>query len=92
MTRTISTAVARDAVNKIQAIVDGPLLLQLIELERQAQVLADPIMWDGRLAEELRSKWLERKRQLSTVRALIEELQREVDTINRNIMHAGGNA
>lgn len=40
--RVLSTATAREAIERFQRIVQGPLLQQISDLNREGQVLSDP--------------------------------------------------
>ncbi len=89
--RVVSTATAREAITKIQQIVDGPLLQQINDLNREGQRLSEPNNWDGRLAREFRTGWADTYNKLIQTQRALEELRRQVAQINQNIMSAGGN-
>lgn len=90
--RVLSTPQAQESINRFQQIVNGPLLEQINALHREGQTLSDPNVWDGRLASEFRGNWSETNRRLNEMRQSLEELRRQVATINKNIMQAGGNS
>lgn len=89
--RVLSTGTAREAITRLQTIINGPLLEQINDLTREGQKLADPNVWDGRLATEYRGRWQETQQQLKTVKDSLDELRRQMAQINQNIMQAGGN-
>lgn len=89
--RVLSTATAREAISAFQRIVNGPLLQQISELNSQGQILSDPGNWDGRLAAEFRNQWADTHRKLLSTQQALEELRRQIQQINQNIMQAGGN-
>jgi uncharacterized protein YukE len=88
--RVLSTATAREAIERFQRIVQGPLLQQISDLNREGQVLSDPNNWDGRLAAQFRAHWAETHQKLLAIRDALEELRRQIAQINQNIMQAGG--
>jgi len=89
--RVLSTAAAREAIQKMQQIINGPLMEQIDALNRQGQTLSDPNVWDGRLAQQFRSDWPEMYRALTRAREAVEELRTNAQKINEDIMRAGGN-
>lgn len=89
--RVLSTAIAREAIVKFQQIVNGPLLQQIADLNREGQRLSEPNNWDGRLANEFRSNWADTHQKLLGIQRSLEELRAQVAVINQNIMQAGGN-
>ncbi|NJN15017.1 MAG: pyrophosphorylase [Oscillochloris sp.] len=91
MDRVLSTAIAREAITRFQQIVNGPLLQQIGDLNREGQLLSDANNWDGRLASEFRTHWSDTNQKLLTVQRTLEELRQQVAKINQNIMQAGGN-
>lgn len=89
--RVLSTATAREAITSFQAIVNGPLLEQINQLNAKGQILSQPNNWDGRLAGEFRSHWADTHQRLVVVQQNLEDLRRQIHQINQNIMQAGGN-
>jgi uncharacterized protein YukE len=89
--RVLSTGEARQAIVKMQQVINGPLVEQIDTLNRQGQTLSDPNVWDGRLAQEFRSHWPEVYSSLQKAKEQLEELRSSVQKINENIMGAGGN-
>jgi hypothetical protein len=55
--RVLSTAEAKQAIQKLQQIINGPLVEQIRALDTQGRVLSDPNVWDGNLAQQFRSEW-----------------------------------
>ena len=92
MARVLSTDEAKQAVTKMQQIINGPLLDQITALNKEGQTLSRPDVWDGQLAQQFRSNWPQTHNNLKNVQTQLEELRKAVDTINRDIMSAGGNA
>ncbi len=90
--RVLSTGTAREAIMRFQSIVQGDLLSQIQNLNAQGQILSQPDVWDGRLAQEFRSNWPEINSQLLQMQQTLVELREKVQQINQNIMSAGGNA
>lgn len=89
--RVLSTATAREAITAFQAIVNGPLLEQIAQLNGKGQILSQPGNWDGRLAAEFRGHWADTHQKLVGIQQALEELRRQIQQINQNIMQAGGN-
>jgi uncharacterized protein YukE len=89
--RVLSTGAARQAIERFQRIVQGPLLQQINDLHREGQLLSDPTQWDGRLAAQFRDHWADTHQRLAAVQQSLEELRRQIAQINQNIMQAGGN-
>jgi uncharacterized protein YukE len=90
--RVLSTAIAREAITRFQAIIQGPLLDQIVELNKQGMLLSEPNNWDGRLATEFRGYWSDANQKLVAIQHALEELRKQVAQINQNIMQAGGNS
>jgi uncharacterized protein YukE len=89
--RVLSTPEAESAIQKLQQIINGPLIEQIEALNREGRTLSDQNVWDGQLAGEFRNGWPETDRSLRKVREELEELRASVQRINENIMTAGGN-
>jgi uncharacterized protein YukE len=89
--RVLSTTAAREAIQRFQQVVNGPLLDQINALDREGKALSEPNNWDGRLAAEFRGNWPGIHSQLVTLKNTLEELRTKVAVINQNIMSAGGN-
>jgi uncharacterized protein YukE len=91
MTRVVSSAEAQSAITQMQSIINGGLMEQIRNLDAQGQKLCDPNNWDGKLAADFRGQWPETNRALDNVVMQLEELRNKVQSINMDIMSAGGN-
>jgi uncharacterized protein YukE len=89
--RVLSTMTAKQAITKMQQIINSGLVEQIEALNREGQILCDPNNWDGRLAIEFRNNWPQTYQALKRAKDELEELRKNVQTINENIMRAGGN-
>jgi uncharacterized protein YukE len=89
--RVLTTAQAREAIQKLQQIINGPLLDQIRSLDNQGRMLADSSVWDGNLAQQFRSEWPVVHQTLMKTQQTLDELRQNVQRINQNIMTAGGN-
>ncbi|MBC8252708.1 MAG: WXG100 family type VII secretion target [Ardenticatenia bacterium] len=90
--RVLSTAEAKQAITRMQQIINGGLVEQIQRLNTEGQKLSQPNIWDGRLAGEFRSNWPQTHKTLQEAQRQLEELRAKVQKINENIMRAGGNA
>lgn len=90
MARVLSTDQAKQSIQKMRQIINGPLLEQIDALNREGQTLSQPDIWDGRLAQKFRSDWTETHNNLMKTKANLEELRANIEKINQNIMTAGG--
>ena len=91
MSRVLSTQEARSAISQIQGIVQGGLTDQIRQLDSQGQVLSDPNVWDGPLAQQFRGDvWPSTKSALENALRELEELRTQLDQIATNIFVAGG--
>ncbi len=89
--RVLSSGQAREAIQRLQQIVSGPLMEQINTLAREGQTLSQPDVWDGRLAQQFRSDWPQQHTALMRARDTLEDLRQQAQQINQNIMQAGGN-
>ncbi len=89
--RVLSTAQARDAIQKLQQIINGPLIDQIRALDAQGRILSDSSVWDGNLAQQFRSEWPNTHSTLLKTQEALDKLRQDVQKINQNIMTAGGN-
>jgi uncharacterized protein YukE len=89
--RVLSTGMAKEAIQRFQQVVNGPLLDQINALDREGKVLSEANNWDGRLAAEFRGNWPGVHSQLVSLKNSLEELRAKIALINQNIMSAGGN-
>ncbi len=90
--RVLSTMTAKQSITRMQQIINGGLVEQIEALNREGQILSDPNVWDGRLAIEFRNNWPQTYQALNRAKQELEELRANIQTINTNIMTAGGNA
>ena len=90
--RVLATDEAKASIQRIAAILAGGLADQIRSLKTEGQTLSDPNVWDGMLAENFRSDtWPSASSTLDAVAQSLDELQRDVASINTDIMMAGGN-
>jgi uncharacterized protein YukE len=89
--RVLSTAQAREAIQKLQNIINGPLLDQIRALDNQGRILSDQSVWDGNLAQQFRAEWPNTHATLMKTQEALDKLRADVQKINQNIMTAGGN-
>lgn len=92
MSRVLSTQEARSAISQIQGIIQGGLTDQIRQLDSQGQVLSDPNVWDGPLAQQFRGDVWRPSTKSALENALheLEELRTQLDQIATNIFVAGG--
>lgn len=90
--RVVSTQEALQAIDRMQQIINGGLVEQIEALNREGQRLSDPNVWDGRHAIEFRSQWPQTYQALMRAKNELEQVRANLQTVNRNIMAAGGNA
>jgi uncharacterized protein YukE len=91
--RVLSSDQGKASISKLQAIVSGGLSEQISALKAEGQILSDPNVWDGVLAEDFRANtWPSAASALDQTAQALEELRARVQTINTDIMSAGGNA
>lgn len=89
--RVLSTQTAREAIQQMQRIINSGLAEEIESLNKQGQMLSDPNVWDGRLAEQFRSEWPNTYSTLKKAQEELESLRSKVQRINEDIMRAGGN-
>jgi uncharacterized protein YukE len=90
--RVLSTDTAKQAIQKMQQIINGPLMEQIDALNREGQTLSDPNVWDGNLAQQFRNDWPQTHSALLKAKEAVEQLRAQSQQINQDIMTAGGNA
>jgi len=89
--RVLSTQAAKDAITKLQSIINGGFATELTNLDSQAKILSDPNNWDGKLARTFREQtWPDVHKALTKAKTELEELRGELDRISKNIFSAGG--
>ncbi len=89
--RVLSTDTAKQAIQRMQQIINGPLAEQIDALNREGQTLSDPNVWDGALAQQFRSEWPNTHSALVRAKEAVEQLRANSQRINQDIMTAGGN-
>ena len=89
--RVLSTDTARQSISKMQTIITGALAEQISALNSEGQTLSDPNVWDGALAQRFRGEWPQMNSSLQKAKEAVEQLRQQIQTINQNIMTAGGN-
>ena len=93
MSRVLSTEEAKSAISQIQRIIQGGLNDQIQALDGQGQILSQPNVWDGPLAQQFRSEtWPQTKSALDKAQQELEELRAQLEKISRDIFTAGGGA
>jgi uncharacterized protein YukE len=89
--RVLSTDTAKQSINKMQQIINGPLMEQISALNNEGQTLSDPGVWDGNLAQKFRGEWPQHHSALTKAKEAVEQLRQQIQAINEDIMRAGGN-
>ena len=93
MSRVLSTEEAKSAISQIQRIIQGGLNDQIQALDVQGQILSQPNVWDGPLAQQFRSEtWPQTKSALDKAQQELEEVRAQLEKISRDIFTAGGGA
>jgi uncharacterized protein YukE len=90
--RVLSSPEAKQAVTRMQTIINQGLLEQINLLDREGTTLSDPNVWDGQLAASFRNDWPATSATLKRIQQDLEALRGRVQQINGDIMVAGGNA
>jgi uncharacterized protein YukE len=89
--RVLSTDVARAAIQQMQQIISSDFEHTVQRLTTQGQTLSDPNVWDGPLAAQFRHDvWPKIDSSLKTTREGLDELRAKLQSINQDIMTAGG--
>ena len=52
--RILSSEEAKTAIKQMQSIINGGFTDQISQLDAQGQILSDPNVWDGPLADQFR--------------------------------------
>ena len=92
-TRVLSSDQGRTSITRMQAILNNGITEQISALRSEGEVLSDPNVWDGQLAEEFRSStWPGAAQALQGAVESLEALRARVQGINNDIMAAGGNS
>lgn len=86
-----STDEGLQAIQKLQQIINGPLIEQIRALDNQGRILSNPRVWEGNLAQQFRSEWPNTHATLMKTQEALDKLRADVQKINDNIQTAGGN-
>jgi uncharacterized protein YukE len=89
--RVLSTDVAKQTIVDMQNVINGPLLDQISKLDKDGNILSDPNQWDGNLAVQFRSDWVNTSAVLHKTQQALDQLRANIQKINQNIMTSGGN-
>ena len=90
--RVLSSDQGRASITRLQAILNNGIAEQIRALRSEGEVLSDPNVWDGQLAEDFRSNtWPGAAQSLQAAVESLEALRGRVHGINNDIMAAGGN-
>jgi uncharacterized protein YukE len=89
--RVLSTGEARQAITRLQGLVDQDLLTQITNIISVCETLSQPDKWDGNLATKFRGEVPQLKSALNNAHQQLSALQKSISQINQNIMTAGGN-
>ncbi|MDG2262386.1 MAG: pyrophosphorylase [Actinomycetota bacterium] len=93
MTRVLSTDQARASIDRIRSLANDQLTSDLSALQAEGSTLSDPNIWDGLEAARFRGDtWPSVDRALKQAVSALQSLQQQAQSINQNIMAAGGNA
>ena len=91
MSRVLSTEQAKQAIQQLQSIINGGFNEQITQLDNQGQILSDPNVWDGPLAERFRTgTWPETRQALRRAKDELEQLNSQLQRISADIFSAGG--
>jgi uncharacterized protein YukE len=91
-TRVLSTDEAKASIGRIKGILDEGLASQIKALRSEGDILSQPDIWDGSLANQFRSDaWPSASSALGACQAALETLRAQVETITGDILAAGGN-
>jgi uncharacterized protein YukE len=89
--RVLSTDTAKQSIQRMLQIINGPLTEQIDALNREGQTLSDANVWDGNLAQQFRGDWPQMYQSLIKAKEAVEQLRARSERINQDIMTAGGN-
>ncbi len=91
--RVLSSEQGKTSITRMQAILSNGLTEQIRSLRAEGEILSDPNVWDGTLAEDFRSNtWPQAANGLAACADALEALRARIQGINSDIMAAGGNA
>jgi len=84
--RVLSTVTAKEAIQRIMRILNGPLTEQIDALNREGQTLSQPDVWDGALARQFRDQWPQTHSALIKAKEMVEELRAQSERIVNEIL------
>jgi hypothetical protein len=89
--RVLATESAKQAITKMESLLQGDMTAQLQQLQQLGTRLTDPNTWDGPSAVQFRNgQWPQASKNLQNTITAIENVDKQVQTIIQNILHAGG--
>ena len=92
-TRVLSSEQGKTSITRMQAILSNGLTEQIRALRSEGEILSDPNVWDGTLADDFRSNtWPQASNGLTACADALEALRARIQGINSDIMAAGGNS
>ncbi len=90
--RVLASPEAQQAITQMQTILSSNFEGTISDLNNLGQTLSDPNVWDGNLASDFRGNiWPSCHTALTNALQQLQELQTKLNTIQTNIMSAGGN-
>jgi hypothetical protein len=90
--RVLASDEARSAISQMQTILSSNFE-GITDLNNLGQTLSEPNVWDGNLASDFRNNiWPSCHTALTNALTQLQELQTKLNTIQGNIMTAGGNS
>ncbi len=91
-TRVLSSNEGKAAVGQVKSILTDGLEGQINALLAQGNILSQPEVWDGSLAEQFRNDaWPAASNAMKACATALADLQSQIESITTNIMAAGGN-
>lgn len=91
--RVLASPEAQSAISRMQQILNSNFEGTISDLNNLGQELSDPSVWDGNLASDFRGNiWPSCHSALTNALSQLQELQTKLNTIQTNIMSAGGNS
>jgi hypothetical protein len=89
--RVLATENAKQAITKMESLLQGDMTAQLHQLQQLGTRLTDANVWDGPLAVQFRTgQWPQASKNLQNTITAVENVDKQVQTIIQNILHAGG--
>jgi uncharacterized protein YukE len=69
----------------MQNIIEGPLMEQITALDREANTLSQPNVWDGKSASQFRGQWPEIHSKLKAVKEAVSQLRQAAQNVQDDI-------